>query len=57
MKSNALREFDILPEHEWQSYVKKATFLQNKGLHTDLDVLQLANEIYKKSKINENKGS
>jgi|TARA_R110000744_G_scaffold40830_2_gene92659 hypothetical protein len=46
-----IKPFEKLALLEQKRYIEKARFVQKFGLHTEVDVIQLANTIYNKDPI------
>lgn len=45
--------FKAIPYNEYDSYIKKAEFIQNRGLLLEESIVSLAERIYLKEKYNE----
>lgn len=50
---NRKMNFNELPTNEYMKYIEYAEKIQEMGLHTDRDVIQLAEMIFNQEKINE----
>ena len=54
---NTELDFEALPTYQYMEYVHEAERIQRMGIHSDMDVMQLAKIIFEKKEKNESEDS